>query len=72
MLDFIIELIFKFLLYAVFQYPGAFIRYLIFYPFNRKKKYKEYLDYDLEWNGVIGIIFTMLIISLAYKYFPLA
>ncbi|MCF1422086.1 hypothetical protein [Mangrovimonas futianensis] len=57
MREFIIEVI----VYALFQYPGAAIRWAVSRLWGSDKSFKEFLNDDMDFNGAIGILATVII-----------
>jgi hypothetical protein len=56
------EIILEYIVLTLVQYPGAFIRWILF----RKKSYDEYLKQDLYWNAFPIVLIIIIIVSVYY------
>jgi hypothetical protein len=57
-----LEIAIEFIILVLIQYPGAFIRWVLF----RKKSYKEYLNQDLYWNAFPLILIALIFLFIKY------
>lgn len=55
------EIIFEVIVYALFQYPGAAIRWAVSRLWGSDKSFKEFLNDSMEFNGAIGILAAVII-----------
>ncbi|WP_162052714.1 hypothetical protein [Pontibacter pamirensis] len=56
-MEFVLEII----IYFIFMYPGAAIRWLISRLWNSKKTFKEFAEDDAYLNGGTGIFFLAVV-----------